>query len=403
MGDFMLEDLSRKARDGVYEAGQESNPETQMAVLAAALSTLTDPCVEGGSRSMEMAATMIGTAAGWAPRVAATIAMLSDPGPGAVDVRPMAAVCAAIGLRRLGDRDDALAATERLRQLSPPWPFVESMIHHLQSVAWSDSTPDGIDRSIRLGELALQADPLQPGILHALAGSRLDRAIWQPGRHEDDLDVALDYVERALALEDYPKFHFTRARILARKADDAQGRANALTALDQARQTEVRKAMDAQERRARYETEKLLMEVRYHVKESVQTAEERLDENVTALNAELTATSEALKTQLQETSLRLEDETRQSIQEESRRTLVAMIGFVSLITSVIALLQFAAALYITADRAADTDAGSMWFLIIAMVVTALVMWTGIGIGAWLISRIFVNKRSSAPVDRPPAT
>lgn len=113
---------------------------------------------------------------------------------------------------------------------------------HIYSVLLKETeTPAYIEESVRLARDSLELLPGYPGALHNLAGGLLRQASLIPitdSRRQEVLDEALALVGQALMCDPlYPKFHATRASVLAM-----------LGRHDEAEQ-EIRQAIDAEDSR----------------------------------------------------------------------------------------------------------------------------------------------------------
>lgn len=137
-----------------------------------------------------------------------------------------------------------------------------------------------------------------------------------------------------------------------------------MSELDQAIDQEAEKSIDFTERRARYHYEKLLSETRWAMVKMTDEMAERQREST--------------------------EEARRFISdrlgEQSRRNQVQTVAAVGFLTSLIALLQFAAALFVTADRAAESDAVSFWYLLVAIIVVAALLLGSVLLATRLLAR-----------------
>lgn len=278
-----------------------------------------------------------------------------------VGCRAYASVVAAIAFRRGSDGVSSRAALRLLAELDQvPWPHGDALRFHLESLTYSGGSSEDLRRGLRLSSKANNACPDSPGLQHALAEFQLECAIWntESGVEQDALlDSAADLVERAIEgqkdSELWAKFYFTRARILLRKAKTRDQFRGAMGELDTAIGMEARQSVDSGDRRARYQYEKTLAEMRLAIEELASN-----------------------------TGLRIEKE----ILQQSRRSQIQVIAAVGFLTSILALLQFAAALFVTANKTAASPQGSFWYLIVAIVVMAVILFGSVAVAVRYLSK-----------------
>lgn len=312
----------------------------------------------GDIRDVETTCTRIATArAGVGPAAA----NLAQDDSRQVDLRGYAAVVAAIAFRRSSDGMSSRAALKHLASLEGvPWPHGDALRFHLESLTYSGGSAQDLRTGLRLSSKANAACPDSPGLQHALAEFQLECAIWDTESDSERdalLDSAADLVAQAIDgqqnSEPWAKFYFTRARILLRKAKTRSQFRSAMGELDTAIGLEARQSVDSGDRRARYQYEKTLAEMRLAIEE--------------------------LAT---DTELRIEKE----ILHQSRRSQVQVVAAVGFLTSLLALLQFAAALFVTANKAALTTQDAYVYLLVSIVVMALILFGSVAFAVWYLSR-----------------
>lgn len=321
---------------------------------------------------VEDACTRLGTAATYVPKEA--LALAKEPALPATR-RAYAAVMAAIGFRRFGDLAQSREAVEILESMSPPWNFGEALAIHLKSLTHAGGGQAEARRALELSRVANELCPDNPRMVHAMAEFELEDAIW--GDHSESqrkalLGSALVGVNRAIALGDWPKYHFTRARILLRSASTRADYDEALGSLDRAMQMESRASADSDARRARYQYEVLLAEMRIEMNEA----------------------DARIRTEYQQVT----EDAKSLISAEARRSQIQVVAAVGFLTSIIAILQFAAALFVTASKATSSDAISYWYLLVSLVVVALVLLGSVGLAAGILGHF--NKKAAASQSRP---
>lgn len=278
-----------------------------------------------------------------------------------VTVQAFAYVVAAIAFRRGMYGKESRLALQHLSDLhSSPWPHGDALCLHLESLTYSAGSVDDLRRGWRLSTKANAACPDSPGIQHALAEFQLELAIWDAKSDKDreaSLEAAADLVGQAIDgqgdSEPWAKFYFTRARIELRMAKTRDQFRNAMNELDKAIGLEAKKTVDSGERRARYQFEKTLAEMRLEIEELAIETEQRVD---------------------------------QEIQKQSRRSQIQVIGAVGFLTSLLAILQFAAALFVAANAAASAPDGAFWYLLVAILVVACILFSSVAIAVRYLSR-----------------
>jgi len=211
--------------------------------------------------------------------------------------------------------------------------------------------------------MANEQQPGNPGFMHALAEFKLESVLWGNSDVNDEeglLNECLELVDKSIALQDWPKFHFTRARILLRKARTYSDFEYGLRELDEAISKEAKSMTDAQERRSRYQFERSMAELRWNTVK----LEDRTKANIAQ------SVSEA----------------KESLALESKKGQVQAISLVAFITSFIALLQFSAALFIVAEKAGESANVTFWYLLGTLVTMAILLFGSVFAGVYLLNR-----------------
>lgn len=368
--------LSEQQRDEIrtLEGSLKASGDTpNQKALQEALKKLQTLGIDGNIRNVEEACTRLATVATWVPESAWAIG--HDSASVDETVRAFALVTAAIGFRRAYRRQRSREAIVALIELNVPWQDSAALNLHLESLTYSGTSPDDLKKGLKLSRQAEALCSDSPGIYHALAEFQLDNAIWNSGPEDRNpqLDEALRNVDTAIKMVKgaWPKFNFTRARILVRQGATPAQLEGALSAIDEAIEREATATVDSHDRRNTYQVERLMMEVRLVVAELDSVAKKRIQE---------------VDEQAQQKIADLARSTQMDVALESRRSQTMAITLVAVVSGILALLSFAAALYQTAAQAAATAGGSFWYLIGAMLAVAIILMGSIAVGSWLLTR-----------------
>lgn len=313
-------------------------------------------------RSVETTCTRIATAHSDVGEYAHEIAVDEEQ---QADIRSFAAVVAAIAFRRAGRPKQSRQALDTLAKLTPPWDSPKALLFHLKSLTYLGGSSADLEEGLKLSMAANKLLPGSPGLLHALAEFKLENAIWNPesSNHQKELlHSAFELVDEAiigqrLLNEPWAKFHFTRSRIMLRKASTRGEFDAALRELDKAIGKETFNTIDSSERRARYLFEKTLAEMRWAVQDVTAEAKSMIDEE---------------------------------IQNQARRNQVQVVAAVGFLTSLLALLQFAAALFVAANQAANSAGQAFLYLLVSLAAMALILF-----GATALAVRYLAKQSKS--------
>jgi vacuolar-type H+-ATPase subunit H len=344
--------------DAFLDHLDESSSKSQK-LLADAISTLKTVVRELGEptpREIEEAATRIVTAG-----TSLAQAFLDySQGKGSAGERAFAAICASIGFRRLKRRDESLAALKQVKKIKPAWTFLEPLCKHLESLNYLD-TPSALELGLQLSSEAASQMPDNSGVRHAHAQFLLETAIWKTTNltaKQELLQKALTEVDIALALQgNWTKFHLTRGRILLRLPESAK---EGLMEIEKAIANEKSGTMDNASRIISYQVEMALQELRDQADKSAK---------------ELISQTKALREEYDKSSMEL-------IKEQQGQTIVV----VAFMTSVIAIVQFGAAVFSIAEKQGSGHHSGLLAIISATGAMAVILFGATFLGSWLLRR-----------------
>jgi ElaB/YqjD/DUF883 family membrane-anchored ribosome-binding protein len=295
----------------------------------------------------------------------------------------VACIVAAIGFRRCGEPELSREAVQELKKTAMPWPDARALVLHLESLTYIGTTGDALATGLDMSREANKLCPNNAGMLHAKADFLVESAIWVSPQtsgvtSEKLLAEAREAVDAAIALEpDWPKFSYTRARIRIRQARSSEEYLTALNELESAHAREATASVDSADRRARYQFEKIMVEMRW----TLTGMEERVQREYRAV----------------------EKRAQEMIAEAGRRSQVQVVAAVGFLTSLLALLQFAAALFVTADKAAESAEISYWYLVITIAIVAVILMGSVALATWMIGRQSRGTSTPSPGSEPATT
>lgn len=284
-------------------------------------------------------------------------------------------IIASIGFRRIGTRSSSLDALDLIQGCHVPWKAFDGLCDHLRATALLGSGREGLRSALTFSRRSITKLPGHSGSLHTLANVELELAMLDhtsQAESEDLLRDALSQVNEAIALTDWPKFHFTRGRVLLRLASTPEQIDEAMEELRLAAELESKSAFDSEERRLRYALERSIAEIRIFTLQSEKLLSENLEFQVSKFN-ELTG--------------QIERSMEEKLIIENRATQAQIINIVAFISGIFALLPGAAAIWAIADRAITEgrpiEAG--WLLGGVFMIT-FTIWGAVGIAAMLFGR-----------------
>jgi hypothetical protein len=347
----------KNVRDGFREQGAELTLDFVRIGIAA----ITEILIDSGIRTIEDACTRLAMANENVTQFSFEIAKNSTSSMD--EVRSFSAVVAAVGFRRSGELAKSREALSFLHSLRSPWEDAEAFALHLDSLTYTAGSFEEKLIGLRKSEMANEQLPGNPGFMHALAEFKLESVLWGNSDVTDEdglLNECLRLVDKSIALQDWPKFHFTRARILLRKARTHSDFEYGLRGLDEAISKEATSMTDAQERRSRYQFERSMAELRWNTV--------RLEDRTKANIAESVL------------------EAKESLALEAKKGQVQAISLVAFITSLIALLQFSVALFVVAEKAGESANVSYAYLLATLLIMAFLLFGSVFIGIHLLNR-----------------
>lgn len=368
MGTHELDAATSELLASVVRQLRECPISAREQALTQGLRVLSETTALATPRGVEEVCTRLGTSSldigGMAERVA-------DDDTQSNTVRALAATTSAIAFRRALRAERSRAAVSKLRELAPSWPYLQALLLQLEALTYLDSTPTNLRLGLQLSRRAAEAMPDNPGARHAHAQFLLDNTIWNPVDSERSMEMlrkALSEVDTAIGLQDWAKFHITRGRILLRLAPADAPDEEGLAEIELAIQREGGDAFDRERRAMTYAWERALVDMR---RESVQT------EN-------------RLRTEAAKFTAQMELQFQRTVLEEGRRSLAQMISIIAFITSLLALVQFASALFSTVQEWQSQNTASVWDLIALLLAFTCVMMATTFMGSWLINRNFAR-------------
>ena len=357
-------------RDIAHESAMESDSQ-QASILSAGFAKIAPLVVDPSPRMIEEIATIIGTAQIAVANESLAIARDLTVTP---DVRALASVTSAVAFRRLRQPQRSLDAITALKSSGSKWIFINSLGVHLQALTYIGQIPSGLDIGLKLSKQAAEEMPDNSGARHAYANFLLEKAIWQTDSHavsRELLETALNEVETALAISEWPKFHFTRGRILLRLALDERARNEGLRDLERAILSEERNSIDFQERMLTYTLERSLAELRREVH---------------LAKIEILKQETEVYKEYDEKRRIAESEFKDTLQAESRRMQGQMITILAFVTSVFAVVQFAGGVFGLLEKLQGKNL--MWHSLMAMGAISIILFGATFLGAWFVNRSF---------------
>lgn len=328
------------------------------------------------ARSLENAATALARADRDTSALAEEVANDATNGS---DLRGLAAVVAAISYRRQSMNEASTRAINTLRAVHPDWSFVTGLATHLEALTYLDGSPTRLRRGLQLARQATAAMPDNAGARHSLATFLLDNAIWNctdPQEEQRLLAEALAECNEALRLQDYPKFHSTRGRILLR-VGTTDSINEGLEELEQFVANEQGDSFDYERRLMTYSQERALVELRMATK----VAEDRVRNEAIEIAGEVRKDAD-----------RKLSEFESKISEETRRSFSQLLSVMAFLTSLLGIVQFSAGVY---GIMAKDEFKSQFHVREVLIFTAgfsFILMFVTFVGAWLMSRALRKNR-----------
>ncbi|WP_105033421.1 hypothetical protein [Cryobacterium aureum] len=335
------------------------------AALADQVTALLDLGVFNDIRGIEELATRVGSSSQHAPDA---LALIAADGSLTNEQRAFAALAAAIGYRRAGAPDQSNAVLDKLANLRVDWPHTDALVLHLQSINFLGANVAGLERGIALSRRANALMPHSAGLMHGLAHLLLEYGIWNDGAsstRDATWREALDLVSGALAERDWPKFHFTKGRLLLRLGVSERDISEALDELRLAADRESRSAFDSNERRLQHTIERSLAEIRRVVRAGEVELERRLDSTIDEF-AEKSAT--------------MSRELGEKVAIESRAAQNQSITVIGFVTVGLAMLPLATGMF------GFIETSGLWQVMLGMLGFAGILWGAVWFATYNLNR-----------------
>ena len=345
----------------IVAAGEALDP----AMMVASVRSLLALDVFDDIRGIEELATRIGSSSKYAPKGLASIATdacLTNT------ERGFAALSAAIGHRRAGDVEASEEALRDLEELRVPWADIEALTLHLRSLNLLGADLAGLKAGINLSRRANRLLPGSPGFMHGLAHLLLEYGVWDDSPVSKRTDLwreALELTNGAIELRDWPKFHFTRGRILLRLGSSDDEIAEALRELRLASQLESKNAFDSNERRIQYALERSLAEIRIVVRGGETELARRLDETIA---------------EMREQSTNMARELGEKILIESRAAQNQSITIIGFVTVALGMLPLATSMFGFVEKS------GLPLVLAGIASFAVILWGAVGLATWSLNR-----------------
>jgi hypothetical protein len=257
-----------------------------------------------------------------------------------------------------------------LEELHVPWHGLRAGVLHLRSINLLGADSAGLREGIALSRRANALLPGSPGFMHALAHLLLEYGIW--GDHSKNERVqfwreALELVNGALLQTDWPKFHFTKGRLLLRLAESEADVSAAMDELRIAAESESKAAFDSADRRMQYTLERSLAEIRT----VVQAGERELTQRLDTTMQQMSERSERLASQLEEKLL---------VESRSAQTqAITVIGFV---TVALTLVPLGTSLFGFVEKL------GLLTVLAGIVTFGVFLWGAVWVATWNLNRGF---------------
>ena len=316
-------------------------------------------------RGIEELATRVGSCSQHAP---GALALISADSALTGEQRAVAAVAAAIGYRRAGVPDRSNALLDELTNLRVGWPHTEALVLHLQSINLLGANVGGLERGIALSRRANAMMPHSAGLMHGLAHLLLEYGIWTDGatsQRDAAWREALELVNGALAERDWPKFHFTKGRLLLRLGVSEREISAALDELRLAADQESRSAFDSNERRLQHTIERSLAEIRRVVHSGEVALERRLDATID---------------EFAEKSAMMSRELGEKVAIESRAAQNQSITVIGFVTVGLAMLPLATGMF------GFIETSGLWQVMLGMLGFSGILWGAVWLATWNLNR-----------------
>lgn len=355
-----VDDLASMLREAAEQIDQQQ--------VTAVLAKVKDLPPLGSVRSIEVLATKLGSTS---QSALPFFGVLADDDSLNLGQRVIAGLIAAVGWRRgaqAGASERHLARLSELYESSPElrevWPSLPALIFHLRAVNCIGGSTETLRVGIELSRKANQMIPDSPGFLHALAHLLLEQSIWEDlddAERATVLQDALLNVERALIFEKWPKFHFTRGRILIRLGGDM---GEALEELRRAA-SENSGSFDSERRSIQYALEVSLAEIRDVLSRGQVSLDERLRRNERLLEQKTKSASQELEVK---------------ILTESRAAQNQAIMIVGFVTVALAMLPLATSMF------GFIESIGVLMAIVGVGSFAAILWGAVAFATWNLNR-----------------
>lgn len=253
---------------------------------------------------------------------------------------------------------------ENSPELGETWPSLPALILHLRAVNCIGGSTESLREGIELSRKANQMVPDSPGFLHGLAHLLLEQSIWgdfDDSEREVVLREALVTVERALIFEKWPKFHFTRGRILVRLGGDM---GEALEELRRAA-SENTGSFDSERRSIQYALEVSLAEIRDVLSRGQVSLDDRLRRNERLLEQKTRSASQELEVK---------------ILTESRAAQNQAIMIVGFVTVALAMLPLATSMF------GFIESIGVLMAVVGVGSFAVILWGAVAFATWNLNR-----------------